>query len=162
MISPSQPRSLSRVLAVPLPQSLEELWVRHDVGCAFIMCGYPIALRQFDVVPIAAAIPVAPWAQRRAVYRTDLVVKADSRYEQLSDSFGGRIGCSRVTCTLSSSIQTARALLFGGRSNTRRSVPALASRELQQFARERPFLIGSESLPSKARRRSIPSFRVAH
>jgi hypothetical protein len=100
--------------------------------------------------------------QGRTVHRTDLVVKADSRYEQLGDTFGGRIGCSRVTCTLSSSVQTARALLFGGRSNTRRSVPALASRELVQFARERPFLIGSESLPSKARRRSIPSFRLAH
>jgi len=79
-------------LSYPLPQPLEELWLRHDVGCVFIMCGYPIALRQFDVVPIAAPIPVAPWAQGRAVYRTDLVVKADSHYEQLSDTFGGRIG----------------------------------------------------------------------
>jgi ABC-type phosphate/phosphonate transport system substrate-binding protein len=79
-------------LSYPLPQPLEELWVRHDIGCVFIMCGYPIALRQFDVVPIAAPIPVAPWAQGCAVYRTDLVVKADSRYEQLSDTCGGRIG----------------------------------------------------------------------
>jgi len=79
-------------LSYPLPQPLEELWLRHDVGCVFIMCGYPIALRQFDVVPIAAPIPVAPWAQGRAVYRTDLVVKADSCYEQLRDTFGGRIG----------------------------------------------------------------------
>jgi ABC-type phosphate/phosphonate transport system substrate-binding protein len=79
-------------LSYPLPQPLEELWLRHDVGCVFIMCGYPIALRQFDVVPIAAPIPVAPWAQGRALYRTDLVVKADSRYEQLRDTFGGRIG----------------------------------------------------------------------
>jgi len=79
-------------LSYPLPQPLEELWLRHDVGCVFIMCGYPIALRQFDVVPIAAPIPVAPWAQGSAVYRTDLVVKTDSPYEQLSDTFGGRIG----------------------------------------------------------------------
>ena len=79
-------------LSYPLPQPQEELWLRHDIGCVFIMCGYPVALRQFDVVPIAAPIPVAPWAQGRAVYRTDLVVKADSRYEQLSDTFGGRIG----------------------------------------------------------------------
>jgi len=79
-------------LSYPLPQPLEELWLRHDVACVFIMCGYPIALRQFDVVPIAAPIPVAPWTQGRAVYRTDLVVKADSHYEQLRDTFGGRIG----------------------------------------------------------------------
>lgn len=79
-------------LSYPLPQPLEELWLRHDIGCVFIMCGYPIALRQFDVAPIAAPIPVALWAQGRAVYRTDLVVKADSRYEHLRDTFGGRIG----------------------------------------------------------------------
>jgi len=46
-------------LSYPLAQPLEELWQRRDVGCVFIMCGYPIALRQFDVVPIAAPIPVA-------------------------------------------------------------------------------------------------------
>src|SRR6266446_10362709 len=79
-------------LSYPLPQSLEELWTRADLGCVFIMCGYPISLRQLPVVPIAAPIPLASWAQGRAVYRTDLVVRADSRYQRLSDTFGGRIG----------------------------------------------------------------------
>jgi ABC-type phosphate/phosphonate transport system substrate-binding protein len=81
-----------KFLSYPLPQPLEELWLRHDVGCVFIMCGYPIALRQFNVAPIAAPRPLAPWAADRAVYRTDLVVRADSRYEHLRDTFGGRIG----------------------------------------------------------------------
>ena len=79
-------------LSYPLPQSLEELWTRADLGCVFIMCGYPIALRQLHVVPIAALIPLASWARGHAVYRTDLVVKADSGYQQFSDTFGGRIG----------------------------------------------------------------------
>jgi ABC-type phosphate/phosphonate transport system substrate-binding protein len=79
-------------LSYPLPQSLEELWRRPDVGCVFIMCGYPIVLRQLDVFPIAAPIPAAPWARGRAVYRTDLIVKADSPYRRLRDTFGGRIG----------------------------------------------------------------------
>lgn len=79
-------------LSYPLSQPLEELWLRPDVACVFIMCGYPIALRQFDVVPIAAPIPAAPWAQGRAVYRTDLIVRADSPYQQLRDTFGGRMG----------------------------------------------------------------------
>jgi hypothetical protein len=39
---------------------------------------------------------------------------------------------------------------FGGRSNTRRSVPALASRELLQFARERHFLRPSQFPPRRA------------
>jgi ABC-type phosphate/phosphonate transport system substrate-binding protein len=79
-------------VSYPLPQSLEELWTRADLGCVFIMCGYPISLRQLHVVPIAAPIPLAPWARGRAMYRTDLVVKADSGYRRLSDTFGGRIG----------------------------------------------------------------------
>ena len=79
-------------LSYPLPQSLEELWLRQDLNCVFVMCGYPIALREFVVVPIASPVPAVPWAQGRAVYRTDLVVKTDSPHEKLSDTFGGRIG----------------------------------------------------------------------
>jgi ABC-type phosphate/phosphonate transport system substrate-binding protein len=79
-------------VSYPLPQPLKTLWTRADAGCVFIMCGYPIALRQFNVVPIAAPIPRASWTCGRAVYRTDLVVKADSGYRRLSDTFGGRIG----------------------------------------------------------------------
>lgn len=79
-------------LSYPLPQPLEELWARSDLGCVFVVCGYPISLRQLDVVPIAAPIPSASWAEGRAVYRTDLVVRTGSRYRALSDTFGGRIG----------------------------------------------------------------------
>lgn len=79
-------------LSYPLPQSLEELWLRQDLNCVFVMCGYPIALREFVVVPIASPVPAVPWAQGRAVYRTDLVVKTDSSHENLGDTFGGRIG----------------------------------------------------------------------
>ena len=64
------------------PQPLEQLWARADVG-AVLMCGYPIALKLAAVLPIAAPIPRAPWAQGRAVYRTDLIVRADSPYRTL-------------------------------------------------------------------------------
>jgi ABC-type phosphate/phosphonate transport system substrate-binding protein len=56
------------------------------------MCGFPIALGLAPVSPIAAPIPSAPWAGGRAVYRTDLVVRADSRFQTLIDTFGGRLG----------------------------------------------------------------------
>jgi len=75
----------------PAPQPLEVLWERPDLGCVF-MCGYPIALKLADVVPIAAPIPVAPWAGGRALYRSDLIVRADSRFQTLEDTFGGRVG----------------------------------------------------------------------
>jgi ABC-type phosphate/phosphonate transport system substrate-binding protein len=79
-------------LSYPLPQPQGELWSRSDLGCIFMTCGYPIAMRHLAVTPIAAPIPSAPWAQGRALYRSDLIVKADSRFHTLSDTFGGRLG----------------------------------------------------------------------
>jgi ABC-type phosphate/phosphonate transport system substrate-binding protein len=75
----------------PAPQPMELLWERPDLGCVF-MCGYPIALKLAEVVPIAAPIPSAPWAGGKALYRSDLIVRADSRFQRLEDTFGGRIG----------------------------------------------------------------------
>lgn len=78
-------------LPYPAPQPLEHLWSRADLG-AVLMCGYPIALRLAPVQPIASPIPRAPWAQRRAVYRTDLIVREDAPYGRLEDTFGARAG----------------------------------------------------------------------
>ena len=75
----------------PAPQPLEPLWRRPDLGCVF-MCGYPIALDLAAVEPIAAPIPAAPWAQGRALYRSDLIVRADSPFGTLSDTFDGTVG----------------------------------------------------------------------
>lgn len=75
----------------PAPQPLEVLWRRPDLGAVF-MCGYPIALGIADVVPLAAPIPDAAWAEGQAVYRSDLIVRADAPYQRLEDTFGGRIG----------------------------------------------------------------------
>jgi ABC-type phosphate/phosphonate transport system substrate-binding protein len=79
-------------LSYPLPQPQEELWSRSDLGCVFMMCGYPIAMGHFAVAPIAAPIPSAPWAQGRPLYRSDFIVKADSHFDTLTDTFGGRLG----------------------------------------------------------------------
>jgi ABC-type phosphate/phosphonate transport system substrate-binding protein len=75
----------------PAPQPLEHLWARNDLGAVF-MCGYPIALRLAPVQPIAAPIPRAPWAGGRALYRTDLIVREDSPFRTLEDTFGARAG----------------------------------------------------------------------
>jgi len=79
-------------LSYPLLQSQEELWSRSDLACVFMTCGYPIAMRHLAVTPIAGPIPSAPWARRQALYRSDLIVKADSRFRTLSETFGGRLG----------------------------------------------------------------------
>ncbi len=78
-------------LPYPAPQPLEPLWQRPDLGCVF-MCGFPIAMKLADVVPIAAPIPAAPWARGRALYRSDLIVRADSPFLTLEDTFGGTVG----------------------------------------------------------------------
>jgi len=78
-----------RYLPYPAPQPLENLWKREDLGAVF-MCGFPIALGLAPVIPLAAPIPRAPWARGRAVYRTDLIVRADAPYSRLEDTFGGR------------------------------------------------------------------------
>jgi ABC-type phosphate/phosphonate transport system substrate-binding protein len=75
----------------PAPRPLESLWTRKDLG-AVLMCGYPLASGLAPVVPLAAPIPEAPWAAGRAVYRTDLIVREDSPYRTLEDTFGGRGG----------------------------------------------------------------------
>ena len=78
-------------LPYPAPQPLEHLWTRPDLGCVF-MCGYPIALGLADVSPLAAPIPDAAWAQGRAVYRSDLIVRRDAPYRTLEDTFAGTAG----------------------------------------------------------------------
>jgi ABC-type phosphate/phosphonate transport system substrate-binding protein len=75
----------------PAPQPLETLWARADLGAVF-MCGYPVALGMAPVIPLAAPIPRAGWAGSRAVYRSDLIVRSDSPYRTLEDTFGGRAG----------------------------------------------------------------------
>lgn len=75
----------------PAPKPLEQLWRRADVGCAQ-MCGYPIAKKVADVVPLASPIPSAPWTGGKAVYRTDLIVRKDAPFRDLTDSFSGTVG----------------------------------------------------------------------
>jgi ABC-type phosphate/phosphonate transport system substrate-binding protein len=75
----------------PAPAPLETLWARSDLGCVF-MCGYPIACGLAAVMPLAAPVPSADWAGGQAVYRSDLIVRADAPYRTLADTFGGRTG----------------------------------------------------------------------
>ena len=75
----------------PAPQPMEVLWRRRDLGCV-LMCGYPIALGLAEVTPIAAPVPSLAWASDRPLYRSDLIVRADSPIAKLEDSFGQRLG----------------------------------------------------------------------
>ncbi len=78
-------------VAYPAPAPLEALWARADLGCVF-MCGYPIALKLADVIPIAAPIPSLSWAKGRALYRSDLIIRKDAPFTRLEETFGLRAG----------------------------------------------------------------------
>ena len=78
-------------LTYEAPQPLEQLWRRPDLGCVQ-MCGYPIALRIADVMPLSSPVPAASWAGGKALYRTDLIIRRDAPYEVLADTFGGTAG----------------------------------------------------------------------
>jgi ABC-type phosphate/phosphonate transport system substrate-binding protein len=72
------------------PARLPDLWARPDLGAAFV-CGWPYASRLRDLQIVAAPIPRLERAGGRAVYWTDMVVKADRPHRKLEDTFGGRI-----------------------------------------------------------------------
>jgi ABC-type phosphate/phosphonate transport system substrate-binding protein len=73
------------------PAPLAELWSRSDLGCAF-MCGFPYQLAKNPPRPVAAPVPLGAPMPGKPVYATRLVVRADSAFRSLEDSFGGRLG----------------------------------------------------------------------
>ncbi len=82
-----------KVLELADPYPLEELWARDDLGCVF-MCGYPWAMRDVRPHLLAVPVPSPPRYGGRPIYFTDFVVRADSAYRTLEDTFGGRIAYS--------------------------------------------------------------------
>jgi ABC-type phosphate/phosphonate transport system substrate-binding protein len=73
------------------PAPLSELWSRQDLGCAF-MCGFPYRLAKTPPRPVAAPVPTGAPVAGSAVYATRLVVGADSPFQSLQETFGGRLG----------------------------------------------------------------------
>jgi len=73
------------------PKLLSELWARDDLGIVQ-MCGLPASLRTPSPIVLAAPLPSLPRYGGRAVYMSDLAVRADSKFQTLEDTFGGVAG----------------------------------------------------------------------
>jgi ABC-type phosphate/phosphonate transport system substrate-binding protein len=73
------------------PALLAELWSRPDLGCAF-MCGFPYMRAKNPPRPVAAPVPLGAPVKGKPVYTTRHVVRADSWFQSLEDTFGGRLG----------------------------------------------------------------------
>jgi ABC-type phosphate/phosphonate transport system substrate-binding protein len=79
------------VLDYPAPRPLNELWQRDDLGCA-LMCGLARAVSFPRAAPIVAPVVDEPRYGGAPIYFTDIVVRADSSYGSLQDTFGARVG----------------------------------------------------------------------
>ena len=72
------------------PAPIAELWARPDKAAVF-MCGLPQSLASPRPALVAAPVPSPAAYRGRAVYWTDLVVRADSEFETLAQTFGHRL-----------------------------------------------------------------------
>jgi ABC-type phosphate/phosphonate transport system substrate-binding protein len=73
------------------PKLLSELWARNDLGVVQ-MCGLPASLRRPAPTILAAPQPGLPRYGGKAIYMSDIAVKADSPFRTLEDTFGGVAG----------------------------------------------------------------------
>ena len=73
------------------PKLLSDLWARDDLA-AVQMCGLPASLRKPSPTIVAAPVPTLPRYGGKAVYMSDIAVKADSPYQKLEDTFGRTAG----------------------------------------------------------------------
>jgi ABC-type phosphate/phosphonate transport system substrate-binding protein len=72
------------------PAPMDELWRRGDKGAVF-MCGLPFSCAEPQPVLIAAPVPSLHGFDGQARYWSDLVVRADSAFRAVPDTFGKRI-----------------------------------------------------------------------
>jgi ABC-type phosphate/phosphonate transport system substrate-binding protein len=73
------------------PRLLSDLWARGDLGVVQ-MCGLPSSLRSPSPTVLAAPLPSPPRYGGKAVYMSDIAVRADSKFRTLEDTFGGVAG----------------------------------------------------------------------
>ena len=69
---------------------MEALWRRTDMGAVF-MCGLPFSRAEPRPVLVAAPVPSPPEFEGQARYWSDFVVRADSDFHTVEDTFGKRI-----------------------------------------------------------------------
>ena len=72
------------------PASINELWQRPDKAAVF-MCGLPFSLSEPRLELIAAPVPSPPDFRGQPHYWSEMVVRKDSAFETVEDTFGGRI-----------------------------------------------------------------------
>jgi ABC-type phosphate/phosphonate transport system substrate-binding protein len=72
------------------PAAIDELWQRPDKAAVF-MCGLPFSRSDPRPELIAAPVPSPPDFRGLAQYWSEFVVRKDSAFQSIEDTFGGRI-----------------------------------------------------------------------
>ena len=73
------------------PAPIEELWAREDLGAAF-MCGWPFVRSAVAMQAIAAPVPAHARYHGLPRYRSEFLVRAESGWTALEQTFGHRFG----------------------------------------------------------------------
>lgn len=79
------------VIAHDAPAPLSALWERDDLGLA-MMCGLPFSRREPRPTLVAAPVPSPQRYGGKAVYMTDIVVRADAPFRSVDDLRGRVVG----------------------------------------------------------------------
>jgi ABC-type phosphate/phosphonate transport system substrate-binding protein len=74
----------------PAPEPIAALWARSDKAAVF-MCGLPFSRAEPRPALVAAPVPSPVEFSGQAHYWSELVVRADSRFRAIKDTFGQRI-----------------------------------------------------------------------
>jgi ABC-type phosphate/phosphonate transport system substrate-binding protein len=72
------------------PAPLEDLWNRPDIAAVF-MCGLPFSRQTPQPVLVAAPVPSPAGFGDEARYWSEFVVRSDSLFRTVADTFGSRI-----------------------------------------------------------------------
>jgi ABC-type phosphate/phosphonate transport system substrate-binding protein len=83
------------VIDYPAPAPLAQLWSRADKAAVF-MCGLPFSRATPQPFLLAAPVPSAAQFDGQPEYWSEFVVRSDSPYRALSDTFGARIAFTSV------------------------------------------------------------------
>jgi ABC-type phosphate/phosphonate transport system substrate-binding protein len=73
------------------PKLLADLWAREDLACV-MMCGLPFSRRTPQPVVLAAPVPRLSRYGGKAIYWSDIAVRADAPFRTLEDTLGARAG----------------------------------------------------------------------
>ena len=78
------------LLEHPAPARLDDLWRRPDMAAVF-MCGLPFSRAAPQPVLVAAPVPSPPAFQGAPRYWSEFVVRRDSGFASVADTFGHRV-----------------------------------------------------------------------